>query len=265
MIVHYFGFPAEIEKARRFCKEHGLALIEDAAHSFLSTIDGRYLGTFGDIGIYSMRKMVPIPNGGALVLGQGKGDRSLIDLDRLSAEPDGRRLIALLGRYVESHAGFPFPRLPGLSPAVNYSVVTKPDSRKQLADYGFSPWSMRILCRIDLADVARRRRENYQFLTELLPFSRAVSLLWSRLPAGVCPQALPLLTAKRDVMAKALRDRGVEAHGWPSMPPEVDQHEFRGAAELADKVLLLPIHQELGRGAATYIAQTVSAVLEYSA
>tara|TARA_E500000075_G_scaffold13516_1_gene10457 strand:- start:377 stop:1420 length:1044 start_codon:yes stop_codon:yes gene_type:complete len=43
----------DIEKISKYLKENNVLLLEDAAHSFGSTLNGRFAGTFGDAGVYS--------------------------------------------------------------------------------------------------------------------------------------------------------------------------------------------------------------------
>ena len=43
----------DIEKIVKFCKEKSIILLEDAAHSFGSTLNKKFSGTFGDAGVYS--------------------------------------------------------------------------------------------------------------------------------------------------------------------------------------------------------------------
>jgi dTDP-4-amino-4,6-dideoxygalactose transaminase len=66
-LIHYLGFPQDAPAWRRWCRERGLLLIEDVAQGWLATVDGRPLGSFGDMAIYSFYKAVGVPEGGALV------------------------------------------------------------------------------------------------------------------------------------------------------------------------------------------------------
>lgn len=66
MMVHYFGQPQDVEIFERFCKIRGIWLIEDVAHGHSGMHLGKYLGTFGDIGISSPRKFLNEPYGGCL-------------------------------------------------------------------------------------------------------------------------------------------------------------------------------------------------------
>ena len=43
----------DIEKISKFCKEKNIILLEDAAHSFGSTLNKKFSGTFGNAGVYS--------------------------------------------------------------------------------------------------------------------------------------------------------------------------------------------------------------------
>jgi len=66
LMVHYFGQPQNIEKFRNFCNKHKLFLIEDNAHGHGGKFNDKILGTFGDIGISSPRKIINTQSGGIL-------------------------------------------------------------------------------------------------------------------------------------------------------------------------------------------------------
>ena len=66
LIVNYFGFPSNITQVIDYCKHKNIIVIEDCAHSFLSESNGHKVGSFGDISIFSKRKILPIHDGGAL-------------------------------------------------------------------------------------------------------------------------------------------------------------------------------------------------------
>ncbi len=66
--VHYGGYAASPERLAEICAEHGLGLMEDAAHAPFATASGRRLGTFGATGAFSFfpNKVLGIGEGGAL-------------------------------------------------------------------------------------------------------------------------------------------------------------------------------------------------------
>ena len=53
----------DIEEIAEFCKSQGIALIEDCAHSFGSTLNKKHSGTFGDAGVFSFYATKSIPAG----------------------------------------------------------------------------------------------------------------------------------------------------------------------------------------------------------
>jgi len=54
MVVHIGGLiPPEIAELRQICREHGLLLIEDAAHAQGSTLNGKKAGSFGTAAAFS--------------------------------------------------------------------------------------------------------------------------------------------------------------------------------------------------------------------
>lgn len=66
IVVHMFGYCSDIEPLVDVCKRHGVYLIEDASHAHGASLNGRKLGTFGDIGIWSLhqRKALSVGDGG---------------------------------------------------------------------------------------------------------------------------------------------------------------------------------------------------------
>lgn len=69
ILVSLNGRAPDMEAFQQFCKEYGLTFLEDAAQSLGSFHNGRNLGTFGEIGIFSFApsKIVTTGQGGALV------------------------------------------------------------------------------------------------------------------------------------------------------------------------------------------------------
>lgn len=67
--MHTFGFPARIEEIAAICAEYNIVLVEDAAESLGSYVDGKHTGTFGLLGTFSFNgnKTVTCGGGGAIV------------------------------------------------------------------------------------------------------------------------------------------------------------------------------------------------------
>ena len=66
LVVNYFGQPQDYDRIIKFCKKNNLFLIEDNAHGHGGTLDNIPLGTIGDIGLSSPKKIINIYSGGVL-------------------------------------------------------------------------------------------------------------------------------------------------------------------------------------------------------
>jgi dTDP-4-amino-4,6-dideoxygalactose transaminase len=69
VVLHYAGFPCQMDAVREIAERHGLAIVEDAAHAPGASWRGRMCGTLGDVGCFSFfaNKNLPVGEGGMLV------------------------------------------------------------------------------------------------------------------------------------------------------------------------------------------------------
>ncbi len=69
MVMHYGGYPCRMAEIRAIVNQHGLALIEDAAHAPGAFLNDHALGTWGDVGCFSFfsNKNLATGEGGMLV------------------------------------------------------------------------------------------------------------------------------------------------------------------------------------------------------
>jgi len=69
LVVDIFGQPYDVDGINALAKKHGLIVIEDAAQAPGATFRGRFAGTLGDIGVYSLNyhKHIHSGEGGVVV------------------------------------------------------------------------------------------------------------------------------------------------------------------------------------------------------
>lgn len=66
--VHVYGMPCHVDAIQEIADQHGLRVIYDAAHAFGTEIDGKGIGSYGDISMFSFHptKLFHTAEGGAL-------------------------------------------------------------------------------------------------------------------------------------------------------------------------------------------------------
>lgn len=68
ILLHYGGYPGEVAEIAALCRDRGVVLIEDAACSVASRVEGQACGVIGDMGVWSFgsTKIVVTGDGGML-------------------------------------------------------------------------------------------------------------------------------------------------------------------------------------------------------
>ncbi len=97
--VHLFGHPVNIQEIVRIAKKYKLKVIEDCAQSFGAELNGKKVGTFGDIGCFSF---YPSKNLGAY----GDGGMIISNNSRIANIIRGLRNHGSKGAYRHSRVGF---------------------------------------------------------------------------------------------------------------------------------------------------------------
>ncbi|MGE3690008.1 MAG: lipopolysaccharide biosynthesis protein RfbH [Novosphingobium sp.] len=70
MIAHSLGNPFDVARVAKLCKQHGLWLIEDCCDAFGAYVDGKHVGTFGDVATLSFYPAhhITMGEGGAVLV-----------------------------------------------------------------------------------------------------------------------------------------------------------------------------------------------------
>ncbi len=267
-VIHYFGFAQPLEPIRRFCEAHGLKLIEDCALSLFSRENDTWLGSVGDLALFSVYKTLPLPHGGFLVT---KPPRAAAALRPAPGAATLAQTLDLMHQGVEASAWWRLEkwwtwasrRAPGMIQWQRDEMVASGGARwdSRLLDYGASPWIAPLMRLMDRDAVVARRRENYERLASRL--RGHVSLPFPELRAGTCPLFFPVMVPDKVRFQRALERLGVQSVNlWdashPTCPPAL-------AAEVAAwraHCLELPIHQELGADQVDRVAAAVVHVLD---
>jgi dTDP-4-amino-4,6-dideoxygalactose transaminase len=249
LLTHFAGFPGPVRQLRDIADRNHLVLIEDCAQALLSVDGETPLGTTGDAAIFSLRKTLPVPHGGALVF----NGRRRYQLPPLERPPPGPTLRGLWTRMDQTGALRRMARWFSRRFGTGRGEADRRTRGDPFA-LGASPLVERIARAHELARLVERRRRNFFHL--LCVLRGAAPPLVSELPSGVCPLFYPLWVPDRDEMLARLRAENIEANaGWPRFHPRCDGGEFPDAARLRQHVVELPCHQDLGPAHVGHVAR----------
>lgn len=266
--VNYFGFPQPgLEELTALIDEYDCYHVDDNAHAPLSVHDGALLGTNGDIGITSLWKLLPIPNGGVLYLNSDDavaayepsasagirerpavGDGVFVLKSAVSSLLDSAAVRASLAGFLGGGSAdtdaTPQPETDGRNDEP--PAVSTPKERYEEGKIPMFKLSECVLEAVDPDSIRERRRENYRAWARFLTERDDLELVFESLPDGICPQAIPVRAARPDRFVAALEDRGVGAYTWPRLADSVHEDPaYETARYLSERIVALPVHQHV--------------------
>lgn len=279
VVIHYFGFPSELDAFLKLREEFGCHIVEDCAHSFLTQTGKSYIGRRGDFSLFSFYKFAPSLAGGGLGINLERQPEI-----RESRKVPWREQLTLAKRLFEQMLenspenpasnllliaeNWRVSRRQSEPSAVSRSVLVDDPYlfRKELANSRM-PAICRHLVESNNWDenVAARRRNYALFAGELQdgPFLKRV---FPDLTEGVCPWAFPILLANRSQHDRQLRALGVPLYTFGEIlhPLLADQNDQarRDAEYLSEQLILLPVHPQLDSATVKEIAKLMKTYVE---
>lgn len=268
MIHHYFSFPdPNYREIVDLARDTGATIIEDCARAlFNRDEDGRLLGSTGDVAIFSLRKVLPIPHGGLVV-------SPVVDSfsSPISTSSEYRGGLASAAIAAQRFLDAPVAKRAGVQTLVR-RLNGHSETNDPSLDHDWAGTSPGRLSRLGLAHcdpdtIATERRDRYRALRGSLATLDGFEILTPHAHSESSPfgVALRIDGGKhvRDHVYDTLMERGLPAEvlQWP-MPPALDPGpEFPGAASLRDSILVLPTHQQLPERAIPLIPEAIADAL----
>ncbi len=267
-VIHYLGFPQRMDAILEIAQRHGLPVVEDCALALLSKDGEVPLGARGDLGIFCLYKSLPVPNGGVLAM-----NRTFDAPSAGRAAPAGSTLSHAAGSMLARMAlrygaageamregvrrtGRLVRGATGLHALSTGTMHFDPDA----ADVGMSRLTRLISENLDYEEIVERRRRNWFLL--LARLRDVVPPIQSELPPGACPLFYPLLCRDKADTAAKLAARGVETVDfWREGHPACRIEDFPETFALRQRVLEVPLHQDLDPDDMSYLASAVEEAL----
>lgn len=265
-LINHFGMPQPWDELLKLKSLTGVPVLEDNAYSLFSEFKRQPLGTFGDMSIFSLRKNLPLPDGGMLRVNNPKY------LDRALAPPPLSYKFNkawLLSGIARSDTGW-YKLARKIKAVIQGKTAVEPPPLysdkegyphwplRDAVDGGFaadplkpvSRFSLRRLSRysgVEYRDIISKKREYYSWLVkEILPV-KGIEVLWPDLPEGAVPSCLFLLVSgQRDLFWRILRGK-YEVLAWPTLSKMVldELDDFPELRTLGRQLLLLNLPADM--------------------
>jgi len=242
LLIHYFGLAGPARAVREMCRARGLRFVEDCAHGLPDPASAMRMGAWGDLAIFSLRKQLPVPDGGVLVI----NDSAIPLPDTPGGARPGLgapvRLAHLVAERLAFRCGWNIlPLEDRLRPRLGA------DQEEDGAAVLPSTLTARLLAGFDLPALVRRKQAHYRTLAASLAGVRGVELPVPALPEGSVPQVLPVRVADPAGVCRTLRRMGVGAARWPGADAvqDLSLDAYPGARAWAAQGLCLPVNESL--------------------
>src|SRR5439155_14523526 len=254
--VHFAGHPAAMDELLEIARQHGLRVIEDAAHALPASYRGRVVGTIGDVTAFSFyaTKNLTTGEGGMLTT----ADSELADrvwsrrLHGMSWDA-WRRYSGGGWRYDVSYPGFKY-NMTDIAAAIGLVQLQRLPAlhqrRREIA----------TLYSALLSDVPELR----------LPTTRPdVEHAWHLYVVRLRPQRLRLT---RDSLIEILKEKGigtsvhfipVHLHSYFRKALGVTEEDFPVASMAAETMLSLPLFTLMSDDDVAYVADTLRRILRH--
>ena len=263
LVAHLFGVPQPMAALRRWCDEHGIALLEDCAHALFGRSGERPIGAWGDVAIGSLTKFMPLTTGGCLVMGRAQKSPVLSPSpvkDGVRVVLDAVELSALHGRLpgVSTWVTTTLTALRGLRGAPRANDTAAAQETQPAGDlasmsaidaplaHSRLPAPARWIAKhIPRAGIVALRRTRYAELSRRLSGQVGLFPLIPELPPHCAPYVFPLWVAQPDPGYATLRSLRMPVFRWDRLWPTVPQIDGDQGVRWSHHVLQLACHQDL--------------------
>ena len=229
--LHFAGIPCNQKKIYKMAKKYNLRVIEDAMHAFGTTIDGKKIGSYGDITCFSFDpvKIITSIDGGCVVVNTKKESQILQKLRLLGVDKDTTE------RYKNKRSW-------------DYDVVSE----------GYRYHLTNIMARIGISQIKKIKT----FISNRQKICQEYNQAFKKIKQIKIPQSdftnvspfiysLRILNGQRDDLIKHLDTLGIDVgiHFIPVHKHKYFSNSKFGNMDITDKVvkeaLTLPLHSNM--------------------
>lgn len=255
-IVHYLGVPVNMIKLNRIAKKYKLKVLEDCAISIGSTFNGKHVGLFGDVGVFSFYPVKHMTSGeGGIIITNKKKIYEKIKFLRAFGVNRNFSLRKLPGLYDCNFLGFNY-RMSELHACIANEQIKK------------------------LPNFIKSRKKNYEYMEmKLKKMHNHLKIAISSKPKNTiisyyCMNIIlnSKLASKRNNLIKDLNKSGVGTSiYYPHPIPRLNyykkkygykKNKFKVSEIFSDRSISLPIGPHLNRYHIDYIVSVLKEIIK---
>jgi dTDP-4-amino-4,6-dideoxygalactose transaminase len=250
-VIHYFGITYDLREVRALCDEKSLILIEDCA---LAGFDpSSSIGDFGDLTIFSLWKFHAISDGAVLKVGT-----NFSTPDKISYKPPNwisstRSQLKIAVKSLAVTGVLPLTLFKRL---LNRHVSIQDEAPKENFGESYpicdmSSYAKRVFANENLKQCSIKRKTNFNALS-LFCMVNGIRGLYSEIVDDSVPYCFPLIVDNPAQLQKEMGRDGIETELSINKPYSNKEYlteatdDFPDLRYLADHVLSVPIHQNIG-------------------
>lgn len=258
IISNLYGVPNDVKQIDQIAKDNNVFLIDDAAQCMGGKVDGKYSGTTGNAGLYSLDKGKNITSMDGGILLTDSDDLASCIKSNITDLPDltAGRKISYIVKFL-FYAAFLHPRLYWIPDSLPFLKLgaTVYTTKYPIGSYNDLLGAMGLQLFRKLHEITAVRIKNASYLKEHLsnvPFLKVprfrdyVSPVYLRFPVLIQDELL------RDNIFKKLNQKGIGAtRSYPSSIDDISEiqdiivnkdADFEGGHQVAGRILTLPTH-----------------------
>ena len=278
IVAHYFGLPRSLATVRRWCDTHGIALIEDCAHSYFGEAGERPVGGWGDFATASLSKFFPVPEAGLLA----SSERLIADPALTAPAPKAQlkgcidvlefaakygrlaglnRVLGLLFGLKNARSAAGPVESPLTEQAANEVSMMRDCDMGRIHEKPL--WAaMSLKAILPRGRVILQRQKNFAVYARLLAAAQGAKPLFAASSVtAAAPYVFPLWVDDADRVYHALKAQALPVFRWDRIWPGTPQAPGDSGPRWSRHVLQLLCHQDLSEADVTRIAMATLQLL----
>ncbi|MBI5133817.1 MAG: DegT/DnrJ/EryC1/StrS aminotransferase family protein [Candidatus Taylorbacteria bacterium] len=243
LATHYLGFPLKrIGEIAALCKKEKIYFIEDCAHCCGGSPEGTPLGSYGDISVFSLKKALGIPHGGALVANNQK-----ISLPATAEPPSSATALdffLFLGfRNGWIKPGFDIRKM--LSDTTTEAAFGALHDKVGGYGLGLSRLAKAMIESADVKSLAIARNDNYKRYLRIFEKAKPnrIKAMFTEIDTDACPLFFPIVVDDSERKHRLLIENKIciSQPFWSHWHPACDPAAYPEANELKRRLMVLPV------------------------